>query len=311
MSRTVWVDQRDNPVRPDGSLDRPYQTIQTAIDAAAAKTPAPSAANPVTIAILQGVYAENVVVRTDGLCLRGFGGVATIKPAQGPALVVSNASATAVQQYISSGDPQALQGSSVKGKSPRSLQLFDVNLETKDAGPAAVYIAGDPKGEPVGDGEIVFNRCRIVPASGKALNAYFTHYIHFRDSSEVYGATDILNCVAVWVDDTMMVDFTLTWNSKHALSVPKAPGTGTAAQFGLVGYHAFFVGGTVTLQNDVAEKVWQPTVDSTFFQLDIRGNNRFEMVGGTVTTLNVDATANWKGTNVCVQQSGTYIPPAP
>ena len=301
MSRTVWVDQRDNPSRPDGSLEHPFQTIQSAINAAAAKTPAPSPSDPVTIAILQGVYPESVVVSTDGLCLRGFGGVATIRPPKGPALVVTNASTAATQQYIAGGDPHVLQGSSTKGKSPHSLKLFDLSLETKDPGPAAVYIAGDPKGDPVGNGEIAFNRCTILPASGKALNAYFCHFIHFRDSSDVNGTTDILNCIAVWVDDTLMLDFTMTWNSKHDLGVPKNPGTGTAAQFGLIGYHAFFPGGVVTLQNDISEKVIQPTIDSTFWQLDIRGMNQFEMAGGTVNALNVDGTASWYGQNVYVQ----------
>src|SRR5216684_3026309 len=107
MSRTLFVEPHRGvgPV-PNGTLSNPYPTIQAAVNASASLVP--SHTNPVTIAILQGVYRESVFIGLDGICLRGFGGPVRVSPLKGPALVVSNATQASVQQYISGGDPAVL-----------------------------------------------------------------------------------------------------------------------------------------------------------------------------------------------------------
>ena len=306
MSRTLFVDGRRGSFTPDGTIGKPYPAIQDAVNAAAVLKPAPSAADPVVVAILQGVYKENVFVGHDGLCLRGLGGAGTvsISPDKGPALIVSNATQASVQKYIGGGDPHALQGGG-KLNSPHLLHVFDLQLATGDPAASAVYVVGDPKGPPLGDAMISLSHC-MINAPQKALHAYFCHYIWVRHNSEVTAATDIFNCGGIWVDDSSMLDFKLTYDSGHDLGVPQIAGF-PGGQFGLVGYNSFFPGGTVELRltakpsDDQAAGGLQPTIQTTFWDLVVAGHSAFNMIGGYANSVTVEGTANWYGQDVHVQ----------
>lgn len=311
MSRTLFVDaQKGSSSSPNGTLDKPFRTINAAVKAAAALQPAPSADDPVVIAILQGIYTETVFVNQDGLCLRGLGGLGTvaIRPRRGPALVVTNSTPEAIQLYRQDGDPHALAGTATS-RSPHSLQLVDLDLGTPDPDSYAVYVVGDPNGPPVGDRMITLSHCSIsLHGSGtaKALHAYFCHYIWIRHNCEILAPVDVLNCGGVWVDDSGMLDFTLTYDRKHDLGVPAIAGF-PGGQFGLVGNNAFFAGGTVTLRGDASGGV-QPTVQTTFWDLAVRGTSTFETIGGYANSIAVEGGARWYGQDVHVQGNLTFDP---
>lgn len=294
MSRTLFVQphRAGGPV-PNGTLSNPYSSIQAAVNASASLVP--SHANPVTIAILQGLYRENVFIGLDGICLRGLGGPIRISPLQGPALVVSNATQASVQQYISGGDPAVLQS----GKAGvHSVNVVDLSFETEDPASAAVYVVGCPdlSAPPFGDQEMTFSNCLITRTDPlTALHVYYCQYVHLRNSCELSGATRVIDCLRFLVDDSEFGDLKLDYDAK-------AP-AGTI--FGLVGNNAFCSGLNVELGGGTG---FQPTINSTFWDLAVRGKTSFEMYGGTLNSLTVEGTAQWIGRGVQVNTDLTLQP---
>jgi hypothetical protein len=250
----------------------------------------------VTIAILQGLYRENVFIGIDGICLCGLGGSIRISPLQGPALVVSNATQASVQQYISGGDPAVLKS----GKAAvHSVNVVDLAFETEDPASAAVYVVGcpDPSAAPFGDQEMTFSNCLITRTDPlTALHVYFCHYVHLRNSCEISGATRIIDCLRFLVDDSEFGDLKLDYDAN------KAP-AGTV--FGLVGNNAFSSGLKVELGGSTD---FQPAINSTFWDLVVSGNTSFKMSGGTLNSLTVEGTAQWSGQGVQVNTDLTLKP---
>jgi len=256
----------------------------------------------VTIAILQGLYRENVFIGTDGICLCGIGGSIHISPLQGPALVVSNATQASVQQYISGGDPAVLQSAKA---AVHSVNVVDLAFETDDPASAAVYVVGcpDPSAPPFGDQEITFSNCVITrtDTSLKALHASYCQYVHLRNSCEIAGATRVIDCLGFFVDNSEFGDLKLDYDAKPNPAV---------VVFGFVGNNALCSGVNVELGGETPRPPIQPTVNSTFWDLAVRGNTSFEMYGGTLHSLTVDGTAQWIGRGVQVITDLTLQPGA-
>lgn len=307
MNRTRFVDWSPGSTgAANGTIQKPFRTIQDAVNAAAAMRVPPSRENPVTILIMQGVYNENVVIDQDGLILRGMGGLGSvrIRPDSGPALVVTNASAASVQQYIATGARTALASN---GKaSPRAVQFIDLGFEsTGDA--ASVYVVGQPDTSRrlADEAYVMFSHCEFWGA--KSLHAYFAGMLWLRHNSEVYGATEIFNCGGIWVDDSSLVDFTLAYDVKDPSGTPlmAAYGNQPGGQFGLVGNNAFVIG-RCELSGNTALPPPQPTVDSTFWDIVLRQTARFDMIGGYCNSVTADGGAAWTGQNVHVQTNLTF-----
>ena len=310
LKRTIFADWNPRAVgfTPDGTIEKPFRTIQEAVNAAAAMPVPPSLANPVTILIMQGVYHENVFIDQDGLILRGMGGLGTvrIKPNVGPAVVVSNATRASVEQYIATNNRGALQSGS--RPSPQTVQFFDLGFESSDSS-ASVYVVGKPDtSRRLADLHyIMFSHCEFWGA--KSLHAYFTNMIWLRHNSEIYGSTEIFNCGGVWIDDSGTLDFTLDYNVNDPFGTPLLNGYGNkpGGQFGIVALNAFFIG-NVEVRGNSPLPPPQPTIDSTFWDIAVRDAGEFNIIGGYCNSVTTDGGATWTGQNVHIQTNLTFAP---
>jgi len=97
----IYVSQDRGTTDSDGTLDKPFLTIVEAVNFAETYA---TTANPVTIQIDAGVYAENVVVRKTGVNLNGVNKTNTrIIPVAGVPLIITNATAVSLTTFLTAG----------------------------------------------------------------------------------------------------------------------------------------------------------------------------------------------------------------
>lgn len=294
MSRTIFVDKRKGSFQPAGTMEKPFGRIQDAVAAAADR--GASAADPIAIAILQGIYDETVVIDVDGVSLRGLGGVGTvrIRPSSGPAVVITSAAAASVVQFAGTKDPAVLQTSG-KPASPERIELVDLYLEATDAASPTVCIVGDPKRTPIGGQGITLSNCMLHhnDQNGKALLAYYAQFIRVRHNCELTAPTEVFNCSGFWVDDSDVQAFVLDFDPTAA----PAPG---GIEFGLVGSNASFLGPFAEIRG-VSKNTIQPTLNTMFFDLVLRDQCTFNMIGGCANDVTAEGGASWIAEGVHVR----------
>jgi hypothetical protein len=299
MSRTLFVNVQRNIAgapAPNGTIEHPFAKIGDALTFAAKLKP--SAASPVAIAIMQGTYRENVVIDQDGIILRGLGGIGTvrIRPDSGSAVVITNATAASVKSFAASKDPTLLQ-SNGKTVTPVMVELVDLSLQSADAASPTLVIAGRPQAMPIGGTEqgIVLSNCLVhhSDVEGKAMLAYFAGYIRARHNSEITAPTEIFNCLGFLVDDTDVQNFVIDFD-------PVAAPAPAGLELGLVGNNASFLGETAEIRGSAGNEL-QPTLNTTFFDLVMRGSAKFAMLGGVVNHVTAEGSASWTGEGVYVR----------
>lgn len=308
MSRTLFVNRIRTTAGappPDGTIQNPFRTIQSAVNAAAARKP--SAANPITIAILQGTYAENVVIDIDGVVLRGLGGVGSVRiiPKSGPAVTITNATPASVQSFAVSKDPAVLQ-SNGKAASPVKAELVDLYLESADGASPTVCVVGHPSRPAIGAAPhaIVLSNCLVHhadPQNGKALLAYFAEFIRARHNCELSAPTEIFNCLGFLVDDSDVQGFVLDFD-------PSAAPAPAGFELGLVANNASFLGPAAEIRGITPNEKVQPTLNTSFFDLILREAATFKMIGGCANQVEADGGATWKADGVHVLGNLTFAP---
>jgi hypothetical protein len=299
MSRTLFVNQARVPVNAppaDGTIQKPFPTIQAAVNAAAKLKP--SATSPVAIAILQGTYRENVVIDLDGIILRGLGGVGTVRiqPKTGSAVTITNCTPASVKSFAVSKNASVLQ-SNGKAVAPVKIELVDLSLESAEATAPTVCIVGSPNRPPLGGQPhaIALSNCLVHHAdvNGKALLAYFAEYIRARHNCEITAPTEIFNCLGFLVDDTDVQNFVLDFD-------PAAAPAPAGFELGLVGNNASFLGETAEIRGSGGNPL-QPTLNTTFFDLVLRETATFSMVGGCANSVTAEGGASWTADDVHVR----------
>jgi hypothetical protein len=161
ISRVLYVDgSRTDAYTQTGSAKRPYKTVQGAVDLAETMSPAYDSPVVIRIAPLEGglVYAEDVVIKRDGLTLigtgAGWGGHAGVRR-----IIITNATAASMTNFFGysgwENDPEAAIAavSFVQDSyEPWSTYLKDLNIGDLDAStPSALLALG------VGDANDMFS----------------------------------------------------------------------------------------------------------------------------------------------------------
>ena len=118
-----------------------YNTIQEAIDAVPATA---SESDPYVILVLPGVYAENLIVETNGISIIGMGAASSIiSPATGDAITVQASVST----------------------TPKSFEIKDLRVVAAEMGKASVLVSGGA------GSEVAESKCRIIDCELVAMGA--------------------------------------------------------------------------------------------------------------------------------------------
>jgi len=131
---TRYVDNQA-PAGGIGTKDRPYTTIQAAIDDLEANV-AWSASHDVWGVVMiracgyNDAYDETVKITKQDACIRlqGWGGITSIWPSSGDAIIVSNASDSSLVTWESSRTYSDLAPKSTPESGPYALELADIEL---------------------------------------------------------------------------------------------------------------------------------------------------------------------------------------
>lgn len=293
MSRTLFVNQQPaNPYVGNGTIQNPFRTIREALTFAA--TLKPSVTNPVAIAIMQGTYAENVVISQDGIILRGLGGVGTVRiaPPTGSAVTITNCLPASVKTFVASRDSSVLQKNAA-ATLPVKVELVDLAIQGIDVTAPAVCVVGCPNDppapKPLGTRPhgIALSNCMVGhndSVNGKALFAYYVDIFRARHNTEITAPTEVLNCLWFNTDDADIQDFVIDFDPSAAAAPP------AAGQLGLVCNNTLFAGQTLEIRGSVGNEV-QPVLNTAVGNLVVRENARFTMIGGSAYSVTTEGNA--------------------
>jgi len=217
IEHVKYVTKGGNDANADGSLMRPYLTLQAAYDACAASDPIPSPTNLYTIIICSGVYDECLICDfTSGISFVGLGSPNDVKiivnDATKPCVVITNCSRESIDVFLDNGgfaDPNAHYADLEIGETCVTNITFN-NIAIGDDVENSVLVLG--KGAGCLLGEITFLDCVIFGYIwARTCDTIKLENCGNRGNSNNH--IKIYNCYTITVSRSSISSFTSVWDS--------------------------------------------------------------------------------------------------
>ena len=215
VTRLVHVDKnRVDSYTEDGTQERPYKTVQAAVDYA--ETLTPSHTNPVVVLVAPGIYAETVTIKKNGVSLQGIvgQGVCRIQATSGPSLVLTNATTASLATFFGNGghtDPDAHYGDLVADTdNPWDNQFRDIAFGTPAGGAGyCIMVLGVGAGNSTCGNEANFMGCHVA----QDFFARCVNYLAVQDDTWEAGSIVLHNVAGMWASRVQLGSVSVSYNT--------------------------------------------------------------------------------------------------
>lgn len=237
VTRSIHVDgSRTGTYVQDGTQERPYKTIQAAVDYA--ETQSPSHTSPYVVIVAPGIYDETVVIKMSGVSLKGVvgQGACRVQSSTSASLILTNATAASLATFFANGgyaDPNTHYSDLVADTDyPWDNQFRDIAFGTPAGGTGnCVMILGVGSGTSCCGNEANFMGCHVA----QDLFARGVNYLAIQDDTWEAGNITMHNVAGLWANSSQLGSVNISYD----VADDQPSDTGN---YGLCGAAAFIYG---------------------------------------------------------------------